>query len=392
MSVSATAKHQTSLEVAIVDDIDAVREEEWNALVPHDDPFTDHRFLRILERSGSLGERTGWHPSHLTLRDPDGALVGAAPCYLKDNSYGEYIFDWAWADAAIAAGISYYPKLVSAVPFTPVGGRRLLVAPHQRRDEIEGTLLSALESLTERLGLSSAHLLFVSDAEQRVLAQHERFIRRLSYQFHWHNDGYESFAHYLDCFRRNSRRNVQRERRRAVASGLRLETLEGSQISADQWDALHQFYRDTTGRKWGQRYLTRSFFQLIREEFSDRVIATFAMAADERPVAGALFFHKGDALYGRYWGCLEQYDSLHFELCYYRAIEFCIERGFRRFEAGAQGLHKLKRGLVPQPTYSGHVLTHPALHAAVQRFVANEERAVRQEVELLREHDPFRRD
>lgn len=374
----------------VIDSLAAVKSGEWDALVGPDDPFTEHRFLRALEDSHSVGERTGWYPRHLLLRDRSGTLVGALPLYLKDNSYGEYIFDWGWADAALSAGIPYYPKLVAAVPFTPVTGQRLLVPTGEERGEIQAALLVSLQELAEQLDVSSAHLLFVTDEERALLERFPAYLPRLTYQFRWDNVGYASFGEYLGTFRNATRKSVRRERQRVAESGLAIHTLRGEELCDAHWDALYAFYHDTTGRKWGQRYLTRRFFELLRERLADRVVVTLALEG-QRAVAGALSFHKGACLYGRYWGCLESYDGLHFELCYYRPIELCIERGYTRFEAGAQGAHKLKRGLLPQPTHSAHLLRSRALHQAVARYLTQEARATRQEMAHLAEHGPFRR-
>lgn len=380
-----------SQRVEVVDSIFEVDRQQWNALVEPNDPFTEYEFLALLEESQSVGERTGWYPRHLLLREAGGQLVGAVPLYLKDNSYGEYIFDWGWADAAISAGLPYYPKLVAAVPFTPVSGRRLLVAPGERRREIESALAAALEKLCARLDVLSVHLLFLSQSEFDHLQASPPYLPRITHQFHWTNDGYRSFADYLSRFRHNTRKSVRRDRRRAADSGLRIETIDGVNLSDDQWDVLFQLYRDTTGRKWGQRYLTRAFFELLRQRLAHRVVVTMASEGN-RPVAGALSFHKGTHLYGRYWGSLQSYDSLHFELCYYRPIELCIARGYERFEAGAQGNHKLKRGLLPYPTYSVHLLRHEGLRQAVANYLQHERSEVCRDIAGLAEHGPFRRD
>jgi len=375
------------MRVEVIDSLEGVDAAEWNGLVGEDDPFIEHGFLLALEQSGCVGPGTGWLPCHLVARD-GGRLAGAMPLYLKEHSFGEFVFDWGWAEAARAAGVPYYPKLVAAVPFTPVAGRRLLAPPGRRG--VADRLLDAAQDLAGATGASSLHLLFLTEAEQRLAARRPGFHRRLGYQFHWVNEGYRSYEHYLSSLRSSARKALRRERRRAAA-GLELVTLEGPQLDQRQWDALYRFYLDTNNRKWGPAYLDRRFFEIVRRRMAHRVVATLALRGG-RPVAGALSFHKGRHLFGRYWGTTVQQDSLHFELCYHRPIELAIARGWTRFEAGAQGMHKLKRGLLPSPTHSVHWLRHAGLSAAVAAFLEREARAVRREIALLGMHGPFRRD
>jgi predicted N-acyltransferase len=392
-AVDGPAMSEGQLTLEVLTAIDEVPAAEWDALAGDDNPFVEHAFLHALEASGSVGAGeadTGWTPLHLTLRDDRGALRGAMPLYLKTDSYGEYIFDWGWADAAMRAGLAYYPKLVCAVPFTPATGPRLLVSDDAGRDRVASALLSGARTLEQRLGCSSTHLLFCTEGEQR-LAEEQGFLTRLTCQFHWDNDGYESFDDFLSTFRSSARKAVRRERRRARESGLQIELKAGHELTDDEWDAMYAFYRDTTSRKWGQAYLNRRFFELARERLPDRVLVSLAKDGD-RPVAGALCFRKGAHVYGRYWGCLESYDMLHFELCYYLPIERCIAEGWRRFEAGAQGVHKLKRGLMPRPIYSAHHIDHAGLRRAVSRHLLIEGHSQQQEMKLLEQHSPFRRD
>lgn len=374
----------------LVHSLQRVDPAEWDGLVHEDDPFTTHAFLWALEQSGCVGPGTGWQPCHLLARDEDGALRAAMPLYLKGDSFGEYVFDWSWAEAAVSAGIPYYPKLVSAVPFTPVTGRRLLLAPRQDPG-LRDLLLQAAQQLAVSLGASSIHWLFPTREEHDLLVRQPGCMSRLDYQFHWTNPGYTSFEHYVAALRAPARKNLRHERERAAASGLELVTLCGEAISDAQFQALYRFYRDTTSRKWGRAYLNREFFQLLRQNLGPRLVATLALDGD-RPVAGALNVQRGQVLYGRYWGSLVRQDSLHFELCYHRPIELCIDRGFSRFEAGAQGSHKLKRGLVPAATHSVHWVRHPALARAVEQFLQQERVAVQREMEAVALHGPFRRD
>lgn len=379
---------RAGLSVEVVTQLAALSAAEWDALVPDNDPFTEHAFLSALEESGCVGEDAGWQPVHLVLRDARG-LRAAMPLYLKTNSFGEYIFDWGWAEAAQSAGLSYYPKLVSAVPFTPVTGRRVLTRPLDDRPRLVAALTAAARQLADKLDCSSAHLLFCQP-DEREGAEAEGYLRRLTYQFHWDNRGYRDFDDYLATFRHSARKAVRRERRRAAESGLQFSVRRGTELDDRSWAAFYAFYRDTTGRKWGQAYLNGAFFELLRERFAERVWVTLA-SADGSPVAGALCFQKGDSLYGRYWGCQESFDALHFELCYYQPIEQCIAEGWQRFEAGAQGTHKLKRGLLPNATHSAHYLVHPGLRRAVRRHLAFEARAASEEMRLLAAHGPHRR-
>jgi uncharacterized protein len=384
----------------VLESLRGVTATEWDALVPPNDPFTTHAFLGALEESGCVGPGTGWVPRHVVLRGASGALVGAMPLYLKDDSYGEYIFDWAWAEAAHGAGMPYYPKLVSAVPFTPATGARLLVKPGRPRGPVVSRLIEGARTLAAQEDASSIHLLFLTESELAEVGEGwcaelggamDGFLPRLSYQFNWQNRGYRDFEHYLAAFRSPARKQVRRERRRLAGSELQLVTLQGAELDDAQWQALWSFYRDTTSRKWGQAYLNEGFFQRLRSELSQHVWATLAQVGD-RVVAGALLLQRGQHLYGRYWGALEDHDGLHFELCYYRPIELCIQQGWTRFEAGAQGVHKLKRGLLPGMTYSAHWIADPALRQGVAEYVLREALVVKREVRRLDEHGPFRRD
>jgi predicted N-acyltransferase len=360
------------MRVEVAESLAGVAAAEWDAMVGRDDPFTEHAFLVALERSGCVGAQAGWLPCHLLARD-GARLVGAMPLYLKDNSFGEFIFDWAWAEAAAGTGLDYYPKLVSAVPFTPVTGRRLLVAPGADTSAVSGALLEGAMGLADAADASSLHVLFITEEERGTLTgSHPDLLPRLSYQFHWANRGYRDFEGFISAFRAPERKKVRRERRRASASGLELVTLRGEELEDRHWQALHRFYRSTNARKWGPAYLTEGFFDEVRRHLAHRVVVTMALTAAGEPVAGTLCFQKGHHLHGRYWGCLERHDSLHFELCYHRPVELCIENGWTRFEAGAQGLHKLKRGLMPAFTHSVHWLRHPGLRRAVASFLSRD--------------------
>ncbi len=371
-------------------DLASVDPEAWDALVAPDDPFTRHAFLAGLESSGSVGEGTGWRPRHLTAWD-GARLVGAVPFYEKDHSWGEYIFDWGWARAALDAGIPYYPKLVAAVPFTPVTGRRLLVHPGADPAAVQAGLVAGMKEMARAGGIVSVNVLFCTAEEKALLDGAAGFLPRLSEQFHWVNDaGWETFDDYLAAMRSASRKQVRRERRRAASHGLTLRMWTGAEMGDVEWRALYRLYQDTVGRKGGMPYLTRAFFDHLRREMPAQVRVAFAHRGAE-PVAASLFLHQGDALYGRYWGAFEPLDSMHFELCYYQAIEWCLAHGVHRFEAGAQGSHKLKRGLLPSACHSAHLLRHPGLAAAVARFLEEEAEAVAEEMDWMTPHGPFRR-
>ena len=366
-------------------DIDA---ERWEACAnppgePYN-PFVSHAFLDALERSGSATARTGWLPQHLLLEDSGGGLLAAAPCYLKSHSRGEFVFDWGWADAYERAGGRYYPKLQIAVPFSPVPGPRVLT----QQPELAPLLIAAAESVVRDNGLSSAHATFIAE-EQVPLFEQAGWLIRTDSQFHWLNRGYRSFDDFLAELSSRKRKAIRKERASAV-EGLTIQHFTGDAIEERHWDAFWHFYQDTGSRKWGRPYLTRSFFSLLGERLGDRVLLILALRAG-RPIAGALHVVGADALCGRYWGALEEVPFLHFELCYYQAIEWAISRGLARVEAGAQGAHKLARGYRPVPTWSAHYVADAGFREAVARFLAAERRAVAREIEALDEMAPFRR-
>ncbi len=376
-------------DVSVTKSIASVPAEHWDALCPPDDPFAEHAFLATLEESGSVGEGSGWLPRHLLLHD-GGRLVGAAPCYLKDHSYGEYIFDWSWAQAAHHGGIPYYPKLVCAVPFTPVTGGRLLAHPDAAASEVRATLAQGLAELARSEEASSVHILFCDAAERERLGE-AGYLGRSSSQYHWERDpAWETFDDFLASLRSSSRKQIRRERRRAHDHGLTISLRPADTLGEIEWQVLWRCYQNTSARKWGTPYLSRSFFELLPQRLGHRVRVALAHQGD-LPVAAALLFEKGSALYGRYWGALEHFDCLHFELCYYLPIEYGLAQGLDRFEAGAQGEHKIRRGLMPRSTHSAHLMRHPALREAVGRFVVEEASAVEEEMLYLSQHGPFKR-
>jgi uncharacterized protein len=367
-----------------LDDIDPA---DWDALGGEHNPFVEHAFLHLLETSGSASAEEGWAPLHVVIEDGS-ELVGAAPCYLKDASYGEYIFDWMWAEAAQRAGLPYFPKLLVGVPFTPATGPRLLTHPGRDPASVRGALVDGLEGLRREVGAAGVHVLFCQDDEATFLAS-RGYARRASHQFHWRNDGYESFSAFLESLRSGSRKQIRKERRRVEESELTVELRRGDELDLEEWQALHRLYVHTGGRKWGTPYLKSEFFEGARERIGARALVCFARR-EGRIVAGTLSFVKGKHLYGRYWGAFEPADMLHFELCYYQLIEHAIREGLTLVEAGAQGPHKLKRGFLPVVTHSAHKLAHEGLHAAVERAVRQEAAALVAEIEEAQRAGPFR--
>jgi len=361
---------------------------EWDACAGTDNPFVSHAFLACVEDSGSAGPKTGWLPRHAALRDEGGALLAAAPMYAKGHSYGEYVFDHGWARALEQAGGHYYPKLQVAVPFSPVPGPRLLMRPGTGLPA--SAMAGALAQACGELKLSSAHVTFCTEAEWQALGE-AGWLQRLGVQYHFENPGYADFDGFLGALNARKRKSIRRERRDAQGAGLEFVTLRGAEISAAQWAAFYGFYESTVDRKWGSAYLTQQFFSLLGERLGDRVVLMLALQGG-KPVAGALNLAGADTLYGRNWGAIAEFPFLHFELCYYRAIDFAIAHGLRRVEAGAQGEHKIQRGYLPALTYSAHFIAHRGLRRAVSDFLELERPAVAQEMAALAELSPFRKE
>ncbi|UYY57760.1 GNAT family N-acetyltransferase [Sphingomonas sp. S2-65] len=364
--------------------VQSLSAEEWDACAGTGNPFVSHAFLSTLERSGSANARAGWQPLPIVIDGPNGAPAAIAPAYVKAHSQGEYVFDHAWADAWERAGGEYYPKLQIAAPFTPVPGPRLLL----RDESLAAPLIAAIEAVTDQNGLSSAHVTFLADGQ---LPAFERagWLLRAGTQFHWQNQGYTGFDGFLDALSSRKRKAIRKERAQAV-EGLTIRHLAGAEITELYWDAFWEFYQDTGSRKWGRPYLTRAFFSMLGEAMGDKVLLIVA-ERDGTPIAGALNLIGSDALYGRYWGATEHVPFLHFELCYYQAIDAAIARGLARVEAGAQGEHKLARGYVPVTTWSAHYIPDPAFRRAVADYLEREKQAIAQEQEYLGELTPFRR-
>jgi predicted N-acyltransferase len=359
--------------------------DDWDRCAGGADPFLSHAFLSALEQSGSAVAATGWQPLPIAIDGPDGRPDALMPAYAKSHSLGEYVFDQGWADAWERAGGAYYPKLQIAVPFTPVPGRRLLA----RQPVLAPALIAAAERVVAAHGLSSAHATFIAEDEV-PLFERAGWMIRTDTQFHWLNEGHGRFEDFLASLSSRKRKMIRRERALAL-DGLSVAHVTGADITEAHWDAFWAFYQDTGARKWGRPYLTRDFFSRLGERMADRILLVFALR-EGRPIAGALNLIGADALYGRYWGATEEVPHLHFEICYYQAIEAAIARGLSRVEAGAQGAHKLARGYRPVPTWSAHHIPDPGFRRAVAAFLVAERRAVSREIEALEQFTPFRRD
>ncbi len=364
--------------------ISAVEPDAWDACAGTTNPFIRHAFLAALEASASVGPGTGWQPAPLLIDGEDGRLAGALPAYLKTHSQGEYVFDHGWADAWHRAGGTYYPKLQIAAPFTPVPGPRLLA----HNPQAQAGLIEAVEAITEQNELSSAHATFLVERDLEVFREAGWLVRE-GIQYHWFNQGYDDFEGFLAALSSRKRKAIRKERAAAQA-GLTIRALSGNEIEERHWDAFWHFYQDTGARKWGRPYLSRRFFSIIGETMASEILL-FLAEREGRPIAGALNFIGEEALYGRYWGCTEEVPFLHFELCYYRAIEEAIARGLPRVEAGAQGEHKLARGYVATPTWSAHYIPHPGFREAVADFLRRERAAVNREIAFLGALTPFRK-
>ncbi len=355
-----------------------------------DNPFVSHAFLYALEQAKCVGGRTGWQPRHLIAESADGSLLGCAPCYVKTHSQGEYVFDQGWAEAFERAGGDYYPKLQVAVPFTPVTGPRLLARPGPLANQVRGALADSLAEITTASELSSAHVTFLTEAEWTALGK-RGFLQRTDRQFHWQNAGYQTFEDFLGCLASRKRKAIRRERKEALAPGIEVHWLTGSDLTEDIWDAFFAFYMDTGSRKWGRPYLTRAFFSIIGATMGDRILLMMAKRAG-RWIAGAINFLGADTIYGRNWGAVEHHPFLHFELCYYQAIDYAIAHKLKRVEAGAQGEHKLARGYMPHTTYSAHFIANPGLRRAVADYLERERAYVQAAGEELAAAAPFRKD
>jgi len=386
--------HNDSHIVSILTSLSEISKDEWDSCANPDatlyNPFVAHDFLEALERSGSATPNTGWYAQHMVLRDEDETIRGVLPCYLKTHSRGEYVFDHGWADAFERAGGCYYPKLQVSVPFTPVTGQRFLARPGEKASETRAILASATVERARVLKASSVHATFLTESEWQELGT-LGFLRRADQQFHFKDEGYGNFDGFLAALASRKRKQLKRERREALANGITIEWITGRDITESHLDRFFHFYMDTGSRKWGTPYLTRSFFSLLIERMADKVLFIFARRNDTI-IAGALNMIGADTLYGRYWGCLEDHPFLHFEVCYYQAIDYALAHGLTRVEAGAQGGHKLVRGYLPITTYSAHWIANPSFRDAVEDYLIAERDQVALEKEMLAERAPFKND
>ncbi|WP_421723552.1 GNAT family N-acetyltransferase [Bauldia sp.] len=382
----------TDATITVVSSLSDIAREDWDACANPDgetyNPFLAHDFLWSLEESGAATAKSGWLGQHLVLADGDGSPSAVLPCYLKSHSMGEYVFDAGWADAFERAGGRYYPKLQASVPFTPVTGRRLLVKPSPDADRSRAILAHGAATLAERHTISSVHVTFATESDWRILGS-AGYLQRTDQQYHFFNDGYGNFDDFLAALASRKRKTIRRERRDATASGLEIVHLTGSDLTESVWDAFFTFYMDTGARKWGRPYLNRTFFSLIGERMADRILLIMAKRGDTF-VAGALNMIGSDALYGRYWGTTENLPFLHFEICYYQAIDWAIAHKLARVEAGAQGEHKVTRGYRPLTTYSAHWIAHSGFRDAVEAFLRQERQQVARDNKVLEEYLPFK--
>ncbi|MGV3632779.1 MAG: GNAT family N-acetyltransferase [Pseudorhodoplanes sp.] len=388
--VSAAAWDACAGDVHISNELAHAKPDELpSASGPAPNPFVSHAFLSALEQSGSATPRTGWAPQHLIAETTDGDILGAVPCYLKSHSRGEYVFDQGWADAYERAGGSYYPKLQVSVPFTPATGPRLLVKPSPYADEVKDALAAGLVALCEQRQASSVHATFLPKPDWERLGS-KGFLKRTDQQFHWRNDGYATFDDFLSALASRKRKVIKRERRDATESGITVHQLTGADLTEAVWDDFFAFYMDTGSRKWGRPYLTRQFYSLIGQSMADRILLVMAKR-NGRYIAGAINFIGSDALFGRHWGAIEHHPFLHFELCYYQAIDYAIAHKLGTVEAGAQGEHKLARGYVPVTTYSSHYIDDPALRRAIADYLSRERAYVDAAGRELEGLTPFRK-
>ncbi len=380
---------ETPVTLKIITRLSQIDAAAWDACAGVDNPFVSHAFLSALEESGSAVEEEGWGPQHLILEDDAGHIIGAVPCYLKSHSQGEYVFDHGWAHAFENAGGKYYPKLLAGVPFSPVPGPRLLIHAEADRARVTATLAAGLIELCEMHDASSVHVNFLPEDQWHALGEHG-FLQRQGQQFHWYNQGYETFDDFLAALSSRKRKNIRKEREAVAASGVKISALHGDDLRPEHWDAFYRFYRNTTDRKWGWDYLKRDFFTLLHERMRDKVVLVFC-EYEGKPVAGALNLVGSDTIYGRNWGGLARFKHLHFEACYYQAIDWAIAHGLKRVEAGAQGQHKIQRGYLPSPTYSAHWIPHQGFRRAVADFLRREREAVGEDMEILMDYSPFKK-
>lgn len=378
------------MRVAVINKLTEVPANQWNRITGIAHPFLRHEFLDALERHACVGEQFGWYPQHLVAYDESGIPAGIAPLYLKDNSYGEFVFDWSWADAWQRAGKSYYPKLVSAIPYTPVTGPRLLVRADLDTATIKDLLIRAALELVDRTGTSSLHWLFTDERDTDCLLEHG-LLRRTGCHFHWHNHDYRTFDDFLDNLNSRKRKKVKRERRFVEDAGIHMKIIHGNEASETQWQMMHYFYTSTFERKSGMPTLSLEFFLEIGKTMGEQIVLVMAYLGN-RLVAGAINLCSDTALYGRHWGCLQTYHSLHFETCYYQGIEYCIDHRLGLFEPGVQGEHKISRGFLPSLTWSAHWIADEGFREAIARYLVNEHDVVMDYSRDMQQYSPYRKE
>ena len=377
------------MNITVSDSLSHIAANDWNRLIGNDNPFARHEFLFAMERHGAIGEEFGWIPQYL-LAYQNNTLVGAVPMYLKDNSYGEFVFDWAWAEAYARSGFDYYPKLVVSIPYTPATGNRLFIHPEHDCGAIANALINHALLHAEKLGVSSLHWLFMDERDTQYFKAHPEFLMRLGCQFHWHNQNYESFNHYLDSFRSSKRKKIRRERKHVQEQNINLNVLSGNEITEQQWDIYHQFYTSTFERKSGIPTFSKSFFQEIGQSMPENIVLVMA-DYNKQYVASAFNMRGAHSLYGRHWGCLAEFHSLHFEACYYQGLDYAIKHGLQQFEPGAQGEHKISRGFLPTATWSAHWIAEPKFKQAIDQFLQHETNGMQHYIKELTKHSPFRK-
>lgn len=374
------------LDIILSDNIESIGKSEWNTLCGLDYPFLRYEFLHALEQSGSVSKKSGWAPLHLSLKDGP-HTIAVMPMYIKQHSYGEYVFDWAWADAYAHHGYDYYPKLVTSIPFTPAYGPR--IGTKRALEEIVPAISQAIPQIAKEIGASSWHGLF-PEKELHTLLEKNGLMSRLGTQYHWFNKNYRDFEHFLEFFTSRKRKNLRKERQKVLNHSVELKVFTGTEISDALLHRFYHFYQITYLKRGRKGYLTPQFFTLLRDTMPEQLVLVIA-EANNQAVAGALSLKSSDTLYGRYWGCLEEYDSLHFETCYYQGIEYCIREGLKRFDPGAQGEHKIQRGFEPIETWSAHWIKEPGFQAGINQFLEEEAESMKHQIEELRTWLPFRK-
>ena len=386
-----TTEKPPSVSLNFIGSLKDIQRTEWNALLEDDNPFLCYEFLSALECSDCLGEKYGWYPHHLIVRDSDDSLLAATPLYIKTNSYGEFVFDWSWASAYEQAGLNYYPKLISAIPYTPATGKRLLLSPTLSQEQkimVASEMIQATLEESEKLNMSGSHWLFI-DPNERDYFRKKGQIFRLGHQFHWHNRGYESFDHFLENFISRKRKKIKQERRYVKQQNIKIKRLHGNELSEEQWQQIHSFYESTFYRKSGIPTLSLDFFKSVGGTIGKKIMLVLSYS-DNQLVACAINFCSSHTLYGRFWGCKQTFHSLHFEACYYQGIEYAIENNLRVFEPGAQGEHKISRGFLPTKTWSAHNIYDSRFEPSIRDFCVREEQYMLQDFEELTSLSPYK--